>query len=261
MDNKKQIIHIPLHKKLWYSITKFEKYPEMAAEGVGKAFGYLTWIMIIFAIIVTIGFMIKFKGINVEEIEKVLTQIEISEEDKTAVLNFLNVEMQKPGIYIIYGIALTIGTFIVYFLSTLLDALILSFFGLLTSIISGLKIRYRAIFNMSIYAYTISTILQLIYLYIKMFTEFEIKYFDIMYTTIAFIALAAAIFMIKSDVIKQQIELMKIIEIKKKEQEQNEEQEKKEEKEEQEEQEEKQEEQDEQKENEGKLNDEAQGET
>ena len=38
-----------------------------------------------------------------------------------------------------------------------------------------------------------------------------------MYTTIAFICLAAAIFMIKSDVIKQQIQLMRIIEIDKQE--------------------------------------------
>ena len=54
------INRIPLHKKLWYSITKFERYPEMAAEGVGKAFGYLTWLIFMFAIIIAIGLIIKF---------------------------------------------------------------------------------------------------------------------------------------------------------------------------------------------------------
>ena len=28
-------------KKVWYSITKIERYPEMAAQGLGKAFSYI----------------------------------------------------------------------------------------------------------------------------------------------------------------------------------------------------------------------------
>ena len=70
-------------------------------------------------------------------------------------------------------------------------------------------IRYRALFNMAVYSITISTVLQLIYMIVKTFTGFNIKYFDLMYTAISFICLTAAIFMIKSDVIRQQIELMK----------------------------------------------------
>jgi hypothetical protein len=40
---------------------------------------------------------------------------------------------------------------------------------------------------------------------------FEVKYFEVMYVAVSYIILAAAIFMIKSDVIKQHLELMKII--------------------------------------------------
>ena len=72
---------------------------------------------------------------------------------------------------------------------------------------------------MAVYSITISTTLQLIYIIVKTFTGFNVKYFDLMHTAISFICLTAAIFMIKSDVIKQQIELMKVMEIKKKEQE------------------------------------------
>lgn len=56
-------------KKVIYSISKFEKYPEMAAEGVPRAFKYLAQVMLIFSIIVAVGFVYKLhdttqKGIN-----------------------------------------------------------------------------------------------------------------------------------------------------------------------------------------------------
>ena len=84
---------------------------------------------------------------------------------------------------------------------------------------------------MSVYAITLSTILQLIYIFVNLFTDFNIKYFDFMYSAISFVCLAAAIFMIKSDIIKQQMELMKVIEIKKQEQQKEEQEENQEEKE------------------------------
>ena len=70
-----------------------------------------------------------------------------------------------------------ISTFIAYFITTLLDVLVLSVFGLLTSSMAGIKIRYRAIFNMSVYALTISIILKLVYVLVGMFSDFTIKYF------------------------------------------------------------------------------------
>ena len=72
--------------------------------------------------------------------------------------------------------------------------------------------NYKAVFNMSIYAITLSIMLKAIYVVITMLTNFEIKYFELMYIAVSYITLAAAIFLIKSDVIKQHLELMKIIE-------------------------------------------------
>lgn len=72
--------------------------------------------------------------------------------------------------------------------------------------------NYKALFNMSIYALTLSIILRLIYILLTTLTDFEVKYFDIMYMAVSYISLAAAIFLIKSDIIKQHLELMKIIE-------------------------------------------------
>ena len=331
---EEEIVYIPKHKKVWYSITKFERYPEMATEGVGKAFGYLTWFMFMFAIILSVCFMIKFVGltrqgidfldknfneitysegvlnldtvnksattelgnviVNTEELTEeqikelenkkslkdveiiwlkecvivkynegiariyykdILDNFEIKSFDKAKIINFVNEQLNGPKIYIVFLITGTIYLFIGYFIKTLLDVLILSLFGMITTLVAGIRIRYRAVFNMAVYSITLSTILQLIYIIVNTFTGFNVKYFDLMYTAISFICLTAAIFMIKSDVIRQQIELMKVIEAKKQEQEEQKDEEKKEEdkKEEKEEQEEKKEEDNkEEKENEKK---------
>ena len=57
MDSSEQnrIKKIGFFKKVWYSITKFERYPEMATEGVGSAFAYLAKLMLIFSAILVIG--------------------------------------------------------------------------------------------------------------------------------------------------------------------------------------------------------------
>ena len=44
-------------KKVWYSITKIERYPEMAAQGLGKAFSYICKVVAILAIIICFGSM------------------------------------------------------------------------------------------------------------------------------------------------------------------------------------------------------------
>jgi len=278
----------------------------VATEGVGRAFGYLTWLVFIFAIIFAMALIIKFadlakKGIdfldknfneisysegaltidavnksittdmgnivvNTEELSEeqlkqyenkksytdveivwlreyvllkyneevvkinykdVLENMQIKQFDKATALNFLREKFNSPKIYIIYFIVIAIYLFISYFIAILLDAIILSLFGLITTAFARIQIRYRALFNMAVYSITISTVLQLIYMIVKTFTGFNIKYFDLMHTAISFICLTAAIFMIKSDVIRQQIELMKVIEIKKKEQEEEKQEEEK----------------------------------
>ena len=44
-------------KKVKNSITQFDKYYEMASEGIGKAIIYLVKVMIIFSIILCLGFV------------------------------------------------------------------------------------------------------------------------------------------------------------------------------------------------------------
>ena len=304
---EEEIVNIPKYKKFWLSITKFERYPEMATEGVGRAIGYLAWLVFMFSVILAVAFMINFmrfarKGIDfidknfneitysegvltiddvnkstttdfgnvivntanltetqIKELEnkKSLTDVEIiwlkefvivkrdegigrfyykdvldglhlKEFNKTTIIEFLNKQLNGPKIYVSFVVATSIVLFLSYFLKALLDVLILSLFGMITTLFAKIQIRYRAIFNMSVYAITLSTVLQLVYIIINTFTGFDVKYFDLMYTAIAFIYLTASIFMIKSDVIRQQIELMRVIESKKQEQEEKKEEEKEE---------------------------------
>ena len=75
--------------------------------------------------------------------------------------------------------------------------------------------RYAAIFNMSVYAVTLSTILYIAYITVNIFINFEIKYFEPMYITVATIYLLASIFMVKADLIKRQSEVIKIEKVQK----------------------------------------------
>ena len=44
-------------KKVWNSISKIEKYPDMAAEGLGRAFIYMCKLVAILAIVICLGIM------------------------------------------------------------------------------------------------------------------------------------------------------------------------------------------------------------
>lgn len=212
-------------KKIWYSITKFEKYPEMAAHGVPRALIYLAELLVIFSVILTT--IIAINANKVDELGETTENLSyIQKFAKTLNVNFTETQMQElneafseydiSSINTAFTISSAISIFISYYIKTTVDIITLSIFGMITCFFAKIKVKYRAIFNMSTYAMTISILLSLINEVLLVLTDFRIKYFYIMYISIAFICLAAAIFMIKSDLIKQQIELMKVIEEKKK---------------------------------------------
>ena len=79
---EEEIVNIPKYKKFWLSITKFERYPEMATEGVGRAFGYLIWLIFIFSFIFAIALIIKFADLakkGIDFFDKNFNEISYSE--------------------------------------------------------------------------------------------------------------------------------------------------------------------------------------
>ena len=56
IENKKEETKkISFWKSLWYSITKIENYPEMAATGLGRAMSYMSKVVAILAILLSLG--------------------------------------------------------------------------------------------------------------------------------------------------------------------------------------------------------------
>lgn len=136
--------------------------------------------------------------INKEELLRVITSNEMAE------------------IYSSFIAVSLIYLYLAYLIQILLDILLLSVVGYLLSKIVGVKFKYKSIFNMSAYAMTLSILLYMIYIVVNILTGFTIKYFEIAYNAIAYIYIITAMLMIKSDLIKQQIEVGKIVEEQKK---------------------------------------------
>lgn len=285
---------IGFFKKVWYSITKIEKYPDMAAQGVGSAISYLAKVIIILAIVLCMGILYQAHQIIQEGVNYLQNEfpefsysdgkldiksediITISEEDsfvgkaiidtktdeekeinkyineiteagngiiilkdkvvlknqsiagtinydynemfkqmgitnftKQDVINYAH-SSQIVNLYISIFLTILIYSFIMYFLTTISNIVFLSIFGYLTTWIAKIRMRYVAVFNMSVYAFTLSIILNMIYVAINIFVEYKMEYFQVMYVAVAAIYLVAAIFILKADFIKKQAELIKI---------------------------------------------------
>lgn len=304
MDEKQEIENeeqsnnqIGFFKKVQYSVTNFEKYPEMAAEGVLSSLKYLVKLMAIFSVILAAGLVYQLhtsvqgiadyiqnslpditysdgelkvdsqEPITIQDSNQVVSKIIIDTnvEDQTQIDEYVasigteesgivilkdkaivktsavsettiytytdlissvtdedvnNITKQDivgfltgssiTSIYSMFFVVMFIYVLAIYLISTLVDSLVLAILGNITSLLAKLKLKFSAVFNMAVYGLTLSIILNAIYIVQNMFTGYEIKFFQVMYVSIAYIYLAAAIFIIRADHIKRQAELTKI---------------------------------------------------
>ena len=290
---KKEKFNKGFFKKLYYSIVKIERYPEMAAEGLPRALSYFTKLIAIFAIISCLGSLYNLNKVlseavtylqnsfpefsysegildvqndeplifeNNEQVGKIIVdtkeddeqkindytnqiiengsgivvlkdkvvvktesvmgtanytyaelfnQLGLTSFNKQDVINFIN-SSQVISLYFSVFLMMFIYVFVIYFLNILTYVIFVSLFGVIANLITKLRMRYVAVFNMAVYSITLSTILYMIYLGINIFVPFQIKYFEPMYISVATIYLIAAIFILKSEAIKKQVEVMKI---------------------------------------------------
>lgn len=298
MEEKKEekVLKMNFFNKVWNSIVKIEKYPDMAAEGLGKAITYMCKIVAILAIVLCLGILYQAyqtieDGVNYlenefpdfsykdgiltinsedaiiisednsilgktiidtkvedeQEINKYINSVEesgsgiivlknrvilknaavsgtinynyqevsnqmgLTQFTKQDVINYVR-SVQVINIYLSISLTIFVYSFIMYLLTTASNAILLSVFGYLTSLIARMKMRYVAIFNMSVYALTLSIILNILYIGVNIFIDFNMEYFQVMYTAVAAIYLVAAIFILKTEFMKKQAELMKIAE-------------------------------------------------
>lgn len=125
---------------------------------------------------------------------------------KEEILDTIN----SPIITFYSAIAVFIVEFIQYSIYILLNAIVLAVMGQLLAIILRMKIKFSETYKMGIYALTLPTLLELIYIIVNNTTGFVIQYFSWMYTTISYIYICVAIIIIKTDFINMQKELMRI---------------------------------------------------
>lgn len=146
-------------------------------------------------------------NITYQEIE---SNYNISSITKQEILNYMNSNLMI-SVYIVFFVITLILMYIIYLIQMTFDILFISIITLFMSRIMGFNFKYKSAFSMSTYSLTLPSILLLIYMGINIFTGFNIKYFDVAYDLISYIYIITALFIIKSDLIKQQIEVAQII--------------------------------------------------
>ena len=146
--------------------------------------------------------------------EDLLKQMGVTEFNKQQLVDYLS-GTAMMNIYLGLFVSLFIYSFVIYFINTLINVLALALFGYLATFIMKMKMRFVAVFNMAIYSITLATLLNIIYAIINGIFNYQIRYFDIMYTMVSAIYMVAAIFMLKADFNKKQGEVQKIVEVEK----------------------------------------------
>lgn len=141
----------------------------------------------------------------------IIKQYNIDNFNKQDLLNVLNGK-EVIAFYIMFFCIFCFYMFIIYFITIIIYAIMLALLGRITSMLLRIPMQYRATFNMALHALTLPIVLNIIYIIVNLFTGFTIKYFQVMYSTISYIYIVAAILIIKADFIKKGQELSKIIE-------------------------------------------------
>ena len=205
--SKDKALKIGFFKKLRISLFGFEQYPIIGLEKLRSTFGYLAKLIAIFALVISIT-------VGAREIQHVQTNPEEVKVSYIKMMHQYNVEVNEEQVNQIFDngnsavligsvtLAMFIVMYVTFFLNTLLDAFATSIMGFFASRIIGLPLKYKAIFNMSVSAVTLSLILTCVYLMANIMTGFTINYFQAMYVIISFICLFAAILMMKIELVK-----------------------------------------------------------
>lgn len=121
-----------------------------------------------------------------------------------------------------FGIAITIfllivvGVYIIQLISIFMDWIVMTIFAIIAARIFRIIMPFKAAFNISIYALTLSIILSMLYNIAYYVAGFYTEYFRLVYLLISYVYVVAAILMMKSDLLKQQVEVGKIVEVQKK---------------------------------------------
>lgn len=145
--------------------------------------------------------------IKLSDIESVYGKSEFTKQD---ILNDIN-SINMISLCISLAFTVFLGFFLIFVFMSILDIIILALLSNIIAMLSRVKMKASALVNISIHAMTLPIVLLLAYAIVLLTTGFEIKYFNIMYRGISYIYVFTAIFLIRQNLIKQQIELTTIV--------------------------------------------------
>lgn len=239
---------ISFFKRLKMSLLELENYIDFTAEKVSKAFCFMAKMVIIFGIVIAVSTTLyiylkyqspsnyvqkivpefsyndhnllideeekkdenkKFIAKTMEELEPVYREfLPDGNNTKSDLVNF--VKSNEKELIIFASLTLLLETMFEMFVFWLMIALLTSLIGMIVLRFSRIKMKYSRLYAISIYASTLSMILTIIYTILNNCFNIYIDIFEYLSMLIAYIYITAVIYMIKSDLIKQQLELIKI---------------------------------------------------
>lgn len=239
---------IGFFKRLKMAIFELENYIQFISEKSGKAIFYsLKLVIILSFIIVAANAIFVYAKYNnpTNYLDNIVpnfvyqdSKLEIDKDDLTTDEKKSTAEVMKqlsPSIkeifsgqtysktdlmqyvqenernIVIIGVAVVLieGIFDL-FIFWIMIAILTSFIGWIVLKFLRIKMKYSRLYALSTYASTLSIILTVIYTMLNTFFGVYIDVFDYLSMLISYIYITAVIYMIKSDLIKQQLELIRI---------------------------------------------------
>ena len=239
---------IGFFKRLKMAIFELENYIQFISEKSGKAIFYsLKLVIILSFIIVAANAIFVYAKYNnpTNYLDNIVpnfvyqdSKLEIDKDDLTTDEKKATAEVMKqlsPSIKEIFSgqtysktdlmqyvqenerNIVIIGVAVVFiegifdlFIFWIMIAILTSFIGWIVLKFLRIKMKYSRLYALSTYASTLSIILTVIYTMLNTFFGVYIDVFDYLSMLISYIYITAVIYMIKSDLIKQQLELIRI---------------------------------------------------
>ena len=141
------------------------------------------------------------------ELENYLQDMQIT--NKQSIVDAINSLDLAPMIFAVF-LGITIASFLQNLFNLFIYTLIIASFGYIASRMARVKFPIKALVILAIYSVTLPNILYTAYMIANLLTGFYIEYFSLFYMLISCVYIFTAIFMIKSDIIKQQQEIQAI---------------------------------------------------
>ncbi len=239
---------IGFFKRLKMSLFELENYIEFMAEKTSKAINFVMKSVIAFALIMVVSNVLyvyckyespsnyvnsivpefsyqdhkliipieekkdekkKFVASLMEQVEPAYrTVIPEGNYSKIDMVNFVKDNEKQLVIFLV--ITVFIETIFEMSIFWFMIALLTSLVGLIVLRVSRIRMKFSKLYAISIYASTLSMILTIFYNILTNHFNVHIDSFEFLSMIIAYIYITAVIYMIRSDLIKQQLELIKI---------------------------------------------------